>query len=128
MLDVPSATVYLAGEFDIDGVELFNGALRLVDSVGVPSLTIDMSQLTYLGSAGLGCLVGASRPKRGLVLTGVRAPQRRVLEMTGLDSVLRIVEAARPLADVIDLRDRAARPSERPIADQPARTASPPAG
>jgi anti-anti-sigma factor len=86
----------LRGEFDLTGVELFTDAVgRLAPT---EALVLDMRDLSFLDSSGLGCLVDVYRRAQSegwsLVLA---APQRAVsliLRLTGLDERLTIVDAA----------------------------------
>lgn len=88
--------IVLRGEFDLTGVELFEAAVAQTSPAG--ALVLDMRDLSFLDSSGLGCLVNVYRRAQSegwsLVLT---APQRAVsliLRLTGLDERLTIVDAA----------------------------------
>lgn len=85
--DVATGTLFLRGEFDVDGVEAFHRSFEALTTAGASQVTLDLSGLRFIGSAGLGCLIRASQTLPCL-LRGVRPAQLRVLELTGLDQVL----------------------------------------
>jgi anti-sigma B factor antagonist len=66
---------------------------RLISATATPPafIVLDLSQLTFIDSTGLGVLVGAQRRARetgGEVrLAGAAPGVQRVLEVTGLDTV-----------------------------------------
>jgi anti-anti-sigma factor len=90
---VNQAVVYAAGEIDASTLSALQGALAgaLEQS---SSVVLDMGGVTFMDSSGLGALLGSHRAAQqtgGSFL--VRRPShgvRRVLSMTGLDSVLQI--------------------------------------
>jgi anti-sigma B factor antagonist len=88
--DPPDVALALVGELDIDGTSAFDVGLTSLFEVGPPVPVLDLSGLTFLGSAGLGALIRAQRTRPDLVLRGVRAAQRRVFEIAGVLGVLRI--------------------------------------
>jgi anti-anti-sigma factor len=81
----------LTGELDVTGIDELWTALDGLVEAG-RRIQVDLSRLAFLDAAGLGTLVRADRRLREvggrLVLTGVRAGQRRLLEITGLDRLL----------------------------------------
>jgi anti-sigma B factor antagonist len=87
--------VSVAGEVDLSTSPPLRDALERAVSLG-PNVVVDLSEVTFLDSTGLGDLVRAreSALSKGgqlhLVLTQPRI--RRVLEITGLDTVFAIHE------------------------------------
>jgi len=86
--------VHLVGELDLFTAPLLReGLLRLLDD-GTGDLTLDMSRLSFIDSTGLSVLVGAyklaQQNGRGIVLRGPRPSARKVLEISGLDTVFPI--------------------------------------
>jgi len=78
--------VWLSGELDIATAPLLRDCLEGLDGQRV---TLDLSALTFLDSAGLSVLARRHRDvDGGLVLRGVRPAQMRVFAITGLDDVL----------------------------------------
>jgi anti-sigma B factor antagonist len=81
--------VSVAGEVDLSTSPPLRDALEQAVAQG-PSVVVDLSEVTFLDSTGLGDLVRAKEAARSLggelnlVLTQPRI--RRVLEITGLDS------------------------------------------
>lgn len=84
-------TVRLAGELDLSTVEPFRAALG-GQLVAGRSVAVDLAELTFCDSTGLGAMVALHRTARE-VGAGLAwyAPGRRILgllKMTGLDQVL----------------------------------------
>jgi anti-anti-sigma factor len=87
-------TARLSGELDRAAVDGLWTALDKLHEQGFRRVELDLSDLDFLDAAALGALVRADRRFRDadavLVLTGLRQPQRRLLEITGLDRVLTV--------------------------------------
>jgi anti-sigma B factor antagonist len=81
-----------AGELDIASVEVLNAAVERACAEGARSITLDLSELSFIDSTGLAAIVLASRmcDRNGLELTLIPgAPStQRLFEMTGLLDVL----------------------------------------
>jgi anti-sigma B factor antagonist len=83
-----------SGEIDIDTVDLLRGAISDALQSGVRDLTIDLDEVSYLDSSGLGVLVGAY--KRVAAIQGsftvcCSAPRiLRLFKITGLSDLLHI--------------------------------------
>lgn len=86
----PDVALALLGELDIDGTPSFEVGLAELLEVAPPVPVVDLSGLTFLGSAGLGAIIRAQRVHPDLVLRGVRPAQRRVFEVAGVLPVLRL--------------------------------------
>jgi anti-sigma B factor antagonist len=88
------STAALSGELDLSGVAGLQDALDELHRRGYRKVVLDLSDLDFLDAAGLAALVRADRRFRDtgavLVLTGLRPPQQRLLELTGLDRVLTV--------------------------------------
>jgi anti-sigma B factor antagonist len=100
---------YLEGELDAVFVterraELLTECDRHAGSV----LLLDLSEVTFVDSTGLGLLIGVARRMReggGEVrLRGCRRSVRRVLSVSGLDAVVAVDDAPAPLPIVGDQR------------------------
>ena len=93
--DVP--VVRLGGELDIDQAVRVREHLDKVIDAGTVRLVIDLSDVSYIDSTGLGMLVAVHKrlaAEQGFyVLTVPRASQRKVFEITGLSTVLVIVDS-----------------------------------
>lgn len=93
--DVP--VVRLTGELDIDQAVRVREHLDRVIDAGAVRLVIDLSDVSYIDSTGLGMLVAVHKrlvAEQGFyVLTVPRASQRKVFEITGLSTVLVIMES-----------------------------------
>jgi anti-sigma B factor antagonist len=89
--------VTVTGEIDLHTVGRLRAAVddgldRVAESDSV-ALVIDLSQVTFLGSAGLAALVDATRAARRLreplpIVVDHTRPVIRPIEMTGLDELL----------------------------------------
>ena len=84
--DPERCAVVLTGDFDMDGVDAFDDALRAVLAVEPSTVRIDLSGVTYLGSAGLSCLVRADQSHPQVVLCGPTPIHLRLFEITGMCS------------------------------------------
>ncbi len=93
MLD-SRAVLRLIGELDVDTAEHFANAARLVHAKGIPTLVVDLSELEFIDSTGLGEFVVAHQRQceigGGVVLRAPSDRVRRVLDIVGLDQVLTI--------------------------------------
>lgn len=95
-------TFSLSGEVDIHTADAIRGAASLAVADGASSLCLDLAEVTFMDSQGLNALVGAHRALdrvgAELHLANVPAPLQRLLELTGLDRVLRFDVLSEPLA------------------------------
>ena len=96
VIDLDTATLYLRGEFDMDAAPAFDDALRPLLLVEPPALVVDLAGVTFMGSAGLACLIRAARHHDRLVLRAPRPSVRRLLEVTRLDEAFEVVESVSP--------------------------------
>ncbi|GAB7051625.1 STAS domain-containing protein [Catenuloplanes indicus] len=90
--DKTTVILSLSGDLDFDTAEeLVDHAGRAL-TPGISSLSLDLSGLYICDSSGLSALIHISQEARGLgatfAMTGITAQLRRILEVTGLDSVL----------------------------------------
>lgn len=83
-----------AGEVDSYSGDRFRDAVAAVVADGAAVVHVDLSDVTYLDSAGLGVLAGAhnrlAQEGRKLIILNPRDAVYRVFEMTGLTRVLEI--------------------------------------
>ena len=88
------AEVHLVGDLDISTAPLLREGLLDLLAEGSTDITLDMAQLGFIDSTGLSVLVGAFKRARQdgreIVLRNPRPPARKVLEISGLDTVIRI--------------------------------------
>ena len=84
----PDAVVAMSGDLDLSATASFATATDPVFDEDVRTVTLDMSDVTFLDSSGLGALLNlhARAQAAGVTLTMINAPQqvRRVLELTRL--------------------------------------------
>jgi anti-anti-sigma factor len=91
----------VGGEVDIVTVESFENALR--DAQRSPRVVVDLSEVTFMDSAGINALVGAYHrvgPDCELRLVGLRPNVRRVFEITGLLELFKVGPSDHPPAPV----------------------------
>jgi anti-anti-sigma factor len=89
----PGAQVLrLVGEIDAAAVETFEAERPLPETADQPSTphaigVVDLSEVTFLSSSGLACLIRLTQPAREQghlpTLRGLTNPARRILTMTG---------------------------------------------
>jgi anti-sigma B factor antagonist len=86
------AAIQLCGELDIANAELLRRELLHHIDAGRRVIRVDTSRVDFMDSTAVGALVEASercRAEHGsLILTGVRRPLQRLLQVAGLDQVL----------------------------------------
>ncbi len=95
--DAGGATVRIHGDLDMGGVlRLEQEISRLIEQEGVPALTLDLSEVTFIDSTGLGLVINTeqSARERALELRLVPGPREvhKVFEMVGLADVLPFTE------------------------------------
>jgi len=88
-----SLNVALAGELDMMAAFKLEPALEdLLAAHDVRRLVLDLADLTFIDSAGLGALLAIRDRTQGLgiemVLANVSGPARRILELSGLGPIL----------------------------------------
>jgi anti-sigma B factor antagonist len=98
------STLLLRGEFDLHDKEAFEHAVegerRYLAQRRFASLVVDLSELRFMDSSGLGCLLNVWNESRqdGFQVHFVRATGtvQRLLELTRVDEILPFVEAGEP--------------------------------
>jgi anti-sigma B factor antagonist len=91
----PRATiVQVVGEVDVFTAPRLKDRLLQVERDGVHHIAVDLSQVGFIDSIGLGVLIGALRRARAgggtLVLAGPNARIRRILDITGLSNAFTV--------------------------------------
>lgn len=90
-----TATLHLIGDIDISAAEaMAQAGLTLLHDHGVRALVVDCSQVGFCDSTGLGILVtwhqDAVLQQKSLLLRALPERMRKIVAITGLDSVLPI--------------------------------------
>ena len=91
-------TLLLRGELDMSSAPALEGMLQELCEGGAQELVIDLRELEFMDSSGVRVIVGAhlSAKEHGGRLSLVRlqsgSPVHRVLEISGLDGVLDVVD------------------------------------
>jgi anti-sigma B factor antagonist len=77
--------------------EFRKGLTEALGGASIPML-IDLSEVSFMDSSGLGALVSSIKAAQGkdLALTGVQPAVRTVLRMTRVDRAIRILPATAP--------------------------------
>lgn len=93
------------GEIDIYSAPMLKATIARAFDSGAKDLVLDMSNVTYLDSSGLGVLLGAVRrakPKGGTVnLIGCTDATLRILDITNLRVVFGIFQTIREAREAI---------------------------
>ena len=87
--------VVLKGELDLKTADPLRQALdKLLDRYRDRDLLLDLAEVPFVDSSGLGVLLGRYRrlaaQGRGISLTGVRPGVRSLLELAGIDSIMNV--------------------------------------
>jgi len=92
--DVDHPILRAAGDIDVATSPILRAELAAVIDDGSPSIvTLDLSEVPFVDSSGLGVLVGAlmrmraDDPASELRVVGAREPVRKVFDVTGLDEL-----------------------------------------
>jgi anti-anti-sigma factor len=100
-VDGDVAHIALTGEFDLAGVQKFDGELSKLEAENPGVVVVDLGGLSFMDSSGLRALVMADQraTKAGRRLAIVPGPPavKRVFEITQLDERLDLVESATAL-------------------------------
>jgi anti-sigma B factor antagonist len=93
--DGSERVVHLVGTCDLATVPDLRQALMPLAPPEVTRLVIDVSALEFCDSTGLGTMLGALRRMRegggDFAIAGAHGTVRRLLEITGLDSIVPLV-------------------------------------
>jgi anti-sigma B factor antagonist len=88
------AVVSLKGRLDLLSAGAFKSALSQLVSQGRPKLLVDLGDVSFVDSSGLGAIIGGLKAARqaggDLRIARPRDQARTVLELTTLDRVLKI--------------------------------------
>jgi len=86
------AVVSVAGEIDLGTERVFRDALTSALTGGQPRLVVDLAGVTFMGSTGIGVLMGVRRVLAAdggsLVLACPRGEVTQVLSLTGVSEVI----------------------------------------
>lgn len=97
------ALVSVSGELDLHTAGCLQARIEEADTVGAGTVLVDLSEISFIDSSALEVLVRESQRLEGrghsLVLVTNDPRTRRILEVTGLDGVLR---AYATLQDALD--------------------------
>ena len=90
----PVHVVHVAGEVDVTSAAILRDALEALIADGRRRLTLDLTEVTFMDSTGLGIVVGRLKrlARHGGTMTVAAAHERvvRVFTITGLDQLLEI--------------------------------------
>lgn len=88
--------ITVVGEVDVATAPQLKDALLAVVDAGAASLRVDLAEVAFIDSAGLGVLIGAlKRVREGggtIELVGLQPAPRKVVEITGLDELFVLVD------------------------------------
>jgi anti-anti-sigma factor len=99
--DQTRASLRAVGDLDMTGADVLSAALAGQRELGRRFVRLDLTDVTFLDTAGVRALAGEHvaflRTRGTLIIAGLTARARRLLEMVGLDRELLILE---PFAEV----------------------------
>ena len=88
------ATAVIHGDLDADTVPKLRAAVSGLLSNGTMHITLDLKEMTFVDSSGLGAIVDTARTLRAaggdLSLVNPRPSVRRIFQLTSLEDALRI--------------------------------------
>jgi anti-sigma B factor antagonist len=98
LTDGGAAHLLVAGEIDVStAAELTAAGEQALAAPGCRGLVVEMGDVSFLDSTGLGALVGLRNAslaaEAGFELAAVSEPVRRILELTGMISVFAVPPA-----------------------------------
>lgn len=90
--------IAIEGDLDLKTADPLRESLdKLLDRYQDRHLLLDLSQVAFVDSSGLGVILGRYRrlADRGriMALTGVRPAVKAVLELAGIDSIMNVTES-----------------------------------
>jgi anti-anti-sigma factor len=107
--DVDRATVAVRGDVDALTAPTLGAILGVLAEQSHPNLVLDLAALTFIDAAGLGVIAGVSErlatSDRVLTVRATPAHARRVLEITGVDALVRF-ETPTPAAAALGAEQR----------------------
>jgi anti-sigma B factor antagonist len=93
--DGAMTTIRLTGELDISSAQDLRDCFTFLAREGQQRIVVDLSELDFIDSMGIGALVGGLKRFRSdggeLVLKDPTPRVSRVIELTGLDQVFTII-------------------------------------
>ena len=96
-VDNGAATVTVRGEVDVYTAPRLRERLYAVVGDGAHRVVLDLAEMTFIDSTGLGVIVGTLKRLRerdgDLVLRAPSRSTKKVLEITGLTRIIEIIEA-----------------------------------
>lgn len=87
------ATLKLSGRFTYDEHEQFHAALESLDGKEMRNITIDLREVEFIDSAGLGMLLllrDRMAATTAISLNGAQEQVRKILQLTRLDTVFNL--------------------------------------
>ena len=109
-LDEGRAVVRVGGEVDVYNAQLLRTVLNeILDQAPRPLLALELSELGFCDSSGLGVLVNALKRVRQdggrMAVCGVHDPVLKLLRITGLDKVFGVVDGLEDALRVLDAHE-----------------------
>lgn len=111
-----ATVVEVGGEADLHGAPALRAELERVTAGAAPRVVVDLSEVSFLDSTGVGILVGALKAARrnggALHFCGAQSRVRRILEITGLIGLLPLFETRAAALAALELHlDEASHPA-----------------
>lgn len=89
-LDASARTLRVRGPIDMETSEAFAEAVTRATAVGTGPVVLDLAGVTFMDSSGLTVLVNITNDGHHLAVRNAAPVVRRVIEATGLDTVVEV--------------------------------------
>lgn len=99
----PWLALELAGEFDLSGAPAFREAVQAAHRDDMVGLVVDLSEVSFMDSSGLGALLGCYRRMQAEGRSfALAAPSHRLQEVLGLSGLDRTIEVFPSVDEALD--------------------------
>jgi anti-sigma B factor antagonist len=85
--------VRITGDLDASSSPTLREALLALLDVGQRAISVDLTDVTFMDSTGVGVLIDVVRAGGEVIIVGASARARRVLDLTGITSLDEVHEA-----------------------------------
>jgi anti-anti-sigma factor len=91
--DTTTRVLTVQGAVDLSNVREFEGVFQDLFAKGIYRIVLDLERVTFISSAGFGCLLHARdvvlKQGGGLVIAGTNPKVREIFDVLGITSILR---------------------------------------
>ena len=101
-----AVVVKVAGRIDAETTDQFEAACKRLIQDGATHVVVDLAELQYISSAGLGSILRFAKELQGkggvVVISGLKGLVKQVFELTGVTDLFRVYETAEAACQVSD--------------------------